>query len=249
MRATGGRPDGRRALQVTSLKHEQIAATLAQEIRAGQMIRGRQLPGESALAERFSVSRNTVRAALHELSEAGLIATRSGKGSFVTYDGRLLDVQAGWAHALREQGVDVTVEVLQLARVCDDALAVSLDISTPDFIAIDRVRRLPDGRAISLERSRVPLTPDTEDLPTRGLIDDSLTRSLADRGLVGARGEQRVNARPLSAVEAGILGRTESDWFLHAVRTTRSTTGRLVEHVDSVLDPVHFELRLEFGDE
>ena len=49
------------------LKHEEIAAVLAREIRAGELPTGDQLPGETALAERFSVSRNTVRAALSEL--------------------------------------------------------------------------------------------------------------------------------------------------------------------------------------
>ncbi|HQJ34652.1 MAG TPA: GntR family transcriptional regulator, partial [Rhodoglobus sp.] len=44
------------------LKHEEIAAVLAREIRAGELPTGDQLPGETALAERFSVSRNTVRA-------------------------------------------------------------------------------------------------------------------------------------------------------------------------------------------
>ena len=65
------------------LKHERIAATLASEIAAGRLAPGAQLPGEVALAQRFGVSRTTVRTALAELSEGGLIATRTGKGSFV----------------------------------------------------------------------------------------------------------------------------------------------------------------------
>ena len=74
---TRGRP-GR-----VPLKHERISATLAAEITAGRLAPGAQLPGEVALAQRFGVSRTTVRAALAELSEAGLLATRTGKGSFV----------------------------------------------------------------------------------------------------------------------------------------------------------------------
>lgn len=45
----------------TPLKHEQIAAALERDIRSGVVAHGGQLPGETTLAERFSVSRNTVR--------------------------------------------------------------------------------------------------------------------------------------------------------------------------------------------
>ena len=63
-----------------ALKHQAIARVLEREIRAGELPTGDQLPGETALAERFSVSRNTVRAALSDLSRAGLISTRSEIG-------------------------------------------------------------------------------------------------------------------------------------------------------------------------
>ena len=66
--------------RVSGLKHEEIARILTHEIRDGQVAYGLKLPGETTLAERFSVSRNTVRAALTQLGRAGLISTRSGKG-------------------------------------------------------------------------------------------------------------------------------------------------------------------------
>ncbi|MDT7697164.1 MAG: GntR family transcriptional regulator, partial [Pseudonocardiales bacterium] len=62
--------------EVAQLKHERIAQVLEREIRRGRLSYGERLPGESALAQRFSVSRNTVRAALSELGDAGLITTR-----------------------------------------------------------------------------------------------------------------------------------------------------------------------------
>lgn len=233
----------------TSLKHEQIAAELERDIRTGRMVRGLRLPGETALADRFAVSRNTVRAALRELSDAGLIATRSGKGSFVTYDGRTLDVRAGWAHALRQQGVDVETDVLRLEQIVDEALARALAIGSAEFIAVDRVRTVRGGAAISFERSRIPVDDRTAGLPQVGLTDGSVARTLEERGLFGVRGEQRVNARSLTVEEGRILGRDPSEWFLHTVRTTWSADGRVVEYVDSVLDPLRFEVRMEFGDD
>ena len=62
----------------------QIAETLTKEIANGQHPEGAQLPTEAALAERFDVNRHTVRRALAELADAGLVRTRRGAGSYVS---------------------------------------------------------------------------------------------------------------------------------------------------------------------
>ncbi|MDQ1608060.1 MAG: GntR family transcriptional regulator [Microbacteriaceae bacterium] len=232
----------------TPLKHEQIAAALERDIRSGVVTHGGQLPGETTLAERFSVSRNTVRAALAELSREGLIITRSGKGSFVTYDERPLDARLGWAEALQHDGVETRFEVLRLEQIRDDALAGTLGVDSPDFIAIDRLRTVVGGPAIAFERSRLPVTPATAGMPERGL-PSSLTQALVEAGLIASHGEQRVGARPLTPEEAAELGRAAADWFLCDHRTMWSADGRLVEDVESLLDPTHFGLRLQFAEE
>ena len=48
------------------------------------------LPGEHQLAEEFAVSRGTLREALAELKRRNYIATQSGVGSIVTFDGMVL---------------------------------------------------------------------------------------------------------------------------------------------------------------
>ena len=232
--------------EVARLKHEQIAEVLGREIRRGRLGYGDRLPGESALAQRFSVSRNTVRAALSELGDAGLITTRSGKGSFVTFDGQRLDDRHGWAQALRDRGAELTVTVLRCARVHDAGLAKRLGVPGPEFIAVDRVRAQRSGRTVSYECSRVPLTEATSAIPERGLVGGSLTRTLTEAGLVVARGEQWVSARQPSAPEAAAMGRDYADWFLAVRRTNWTADDKLVEHVESLLDPAHFQLHQTF---
>jgi GntR family transcriptional regulator len=232
--------------EVAQLKHQRIAQVLEREIRRGRLSYGERLPGESALAQRFSVSRNTVRAALSELGDAGLITTRSGKGSFVTFDGRLLDDRKGWAQALRDSGAELTVTVVRCAVIHDLGLAKRLGVPDPEFVAIDRVRAQPGGRAVSYECSRVPVTAATSAIPERGLLDGSLTRTLTEAGLVVARAEQWVSGRRPTEREAAAMGRDWADWFL-AVRRTNWTGGdELVEYVESLLDPAHFQLRQTF---
>jgi GntR family transcriptional regulator len=138
--------------------------------------------------------------------------------------------------------------VLRLERIRDYGLAGTLGVDSPDFIAIDRLRTIVGGGAIALERSRVPVTPVTAGMPERGL-PTSLTQTLMDAGLIASHGEQRVGARLLTAAEAQELGRAATDWFLCDHRTTWSADGELVEDVESLLDPTHFGLRLQFSED
>ena len=55
-------------------------------IAQGVYQKGDLLPSEKELIEMMGVSRITVRKALQILSEAGVIETRKGKGSFVAVD-------------------------------------------------------------------------------------------------------------------------------------------------------------------
>jgi len=61
----------------------QLADLLRREIRDGQRAPGSQLPTEAEFLERYKVSRTTVRAALQQLVNEGLVVTRKGYGSYV----------------------------------------------------------------------------------------------------------------------------------------------------------------------
>ncbi|QEO08564.1 FadR/GntR family transcriptional regulator [Protaetiibacter larvae] len=65
---------------------EDTIARLMQTIRLGVVPPGGALPAERELATRFSVSRDTVREAIKELSDAGYLSARRGRygGTFVT---------------------------------------------------------------------------------------------------------------------------------------------------------------------
>lgn len=91
---------------------------------------------------------------------------------------------------------------------------------TDQFIALDRRRRTTDGTAVSLERSLMPASGGLESLPRVGLIDNSLTITLAAYDYVGAGGDQWIDAEPLSDADAELLGRPAGSVFLKASRTT-----------------------------
>ncbi len=60
-----------------------IAATLRGEIAEGAYAPGARLPTEAELSARFGVNRHTLRRALADLAEAGVVVPRRGSGVFV----------------------------------------------------------------------------------------------------------------------------------------------------------------------
>lgn len=225
-------------------KHHRISRILAEEIRAGVHADGSKLPGEHTLRERFGVSRTTVRQALNELGEQGLIATHAGIGSFVTFDGTPLDNRLGWTQALADQGTELTTEVLRFETVTDQQLAAALGLATTGFVALDRVRRLPDGRGISLERSRVPAVGALAGLAERGLEDGSLHKALVAAGRIADSGEARISVSGIDEADAATLRRSPGEAFLHQSQVFRAADGSVVEQVTSLLDPSRFQLHV-----
>ncbi len=228
-------------------KPERVAASIEAEIRDGSLGHGDPLASESALVRRFSVSRTTVRRGLELLAARGLIETRVGIGSFVTFDGKVLDSNVGWAVALNGRDIQLTTRVLRIAKA-------RMDLNAPGFnpddqvLAVDRVRyRSGDGRGLTLERSRMHWREDFVDIITFGLEEDSLSRTLLNRGLVAAKGEEWANIqRSLSLAETRMMNRPADEPMLCVKRLTRAANDSVVEYVETLLDADYFGLRMEF---
>jgi GntR family transcriptional regulator len=88
-----------------------LEARLVEEARPGD-----RLPSEAELSEQFDVNRLTVRRALNELNQRGLIETVHGKGSFVASPVVRYDISAGrdasFTRSMRELGHRVSIRLL-----------------------------------------------------------------------------------------------------------------------------------------
>lgn len=228
------------------LKHERLMAELAELIRSGKLAAGDRLPGEHALAERYGVSRNTVRQALSALKGEGLISTAPGAGSFVTYDGRAIDARVGWSWSKALSDVRV-VAVLRFETVRDGSLADQLGLDSDEFLALDRVRADAENLRVTLERSRLPYRPELEGFVAAGLVNGSLTESLLAVGLAPYGGEETAELYRLDDEDARILERDPGEPFLRLTSTVTDVEQRVIEHVVSLLEPSHFRLHRRVG--
>src|SRR5436190_2423007 len=69
---------------MTGPLYRQIADNLRHRIEMGGLGEGARVPTEDQLMASYHASRNTVRAALKELTTRGLVYTLHGKGTFVS---------------------------------------------------------------------------------------------------------------------------------------------------------------------
>jgi DNA-binding GntR family transcriptional regulator len=63
--------------------YAQVVHHIAEQIRTGRLPAGARLPAERDLAEQYGVAVNTVRRAVRDLREQGLVITVPVKGTFV----------------------------------------------------------------------------------------------------------------------------------------------------------------------
>jgi GntR family transcriptional regulator len=228
-------------------KYQRIAEHLKRDIETGVFRPEERLPGEFELARSFDVSRSTIRQALSNLQEAGLIETWGGAGSFVCYNGARLDDELGWSRALARQGVQAAPRILRFEQVDDPGLATELALPSPLFLALDRVRSAGADKPISLERSRLPWQADFATTLQQGLVGGSLRRTMDSLGIRPVGGSESVELVRLARDDAKELRQTEGEPFLATRRIAHDASGSIVEYVRSLLHPGHFTLQLNFG--
>jgi GntR family transcriptional regulator len=139
--------------------YERIKGALREGIRNGHYAPASLLPSEAALGAHFNASRITVRQALADLQNEGLIFRRHGKGSFVSQPKAFQNVTAlqGFAEAMSAHGHAIRNRVLKLQTVpapTDVAQALQLAPDTP-VTELHRVRLL-DQVPVSLEVTWLP---------------------------------------------------------------------------------------------
>jgi GntR family transcriptional regulator, transcriptional repressor for pyruvate dehydrogenase complex len=154
------RSAGARNGLIEPIKKTRVAEEIADRIRMlmldGTFPAGRPLPAERQLAERFRVSRGSVRDAFRTLETIGLIVTRHGQGTFP----QELDVErlvAPLASVLSYRH-DLQDELLDVRRMFEPAVArvAATRVTEEDLADLHRIletqrRKLKAGRSAIVE--------------------------------------------------------------------------------------------------
>jgi len=132
--------------------YQEITDELLGEIRSGKVPVGQMMPTEMELRDRFGVSRHTIREAIRQLGEMGLLTRQAGLGTIV----KATEAKGAYTQsiasldALLRYPPDTTLEVRSSEPVsATPALAETLGCKVgEDWMHISGLRSLNEGKPI-----------------------------------------------------------------------------------------------------
>ncbi len=137
--------------------YQQLMLRLKNDIIAGVYPPGGRIPSEQLLCETYGVSRVTVRKALLDLVQEGLLVRRQGKGTFVADKRLQRDLQhiTSFSDACRNMGRTAGTKLISVTREAaqpDDVEKLGAQ-EGEEVLEVCRVR-LCDGEPVMLEINR-----------------------------------------------------------------------------------------------
>jgi GntR family transcriptional regulator len=176
----------------------QLKKLLEEQIGSGKWVPGERVPSEPAICRQYALSRTTVRQALSELENEGVIRKEKGRGTFVSQPRSaswLLQSSHGFYDEAVRTGHRVTSRVLRrdvevLPEWAADALALP---PGSEGVTVERLRAI-DERLVMYVLNHLP--PElTETVLTADLENGSLYGVLErERGLTVVGGRRVVEA-------------------------------------------------------
>ncbi|THV20607.1 GntR family transcriptional regulator [Peteryoungia ipomoeae] len=199
-------------------------------VATGRLKHGDALPAERDIAEAANISRVTVRKAIDELVNEGLLVRRRGSGTFVVKPvARMqqpLSQLTSFTEDMRRRGMTAGSRWIGRGLFYPNAEeTMMLGLNGGARVArIDRLRTA-DDMPIALERTSLPedLLPDPE------AIEDSLYLCLLKAGIRPVRANQRISAVLLKDDETKLLGVPPGSAALSVQRIAYLESGRVME--------------------
>lgn len=224
----------------------QIVDHIREAIESRTLKPGDALPSERELAQHYGVSRMTVRQALDQLADEGLLERRRGAGTFVAEARKIehgLELTS-FTEDMARRGFTASSQILEFGQVpAPGDIARRLD-EAPSF-PVWRVRRLrlADGEPMAVETTHLS-TRLVPALPPEAL-SGSLYQFLQERyGLHPFEAEQSYEASLARAGDADLLGIRVGAPVLFVTRTTMDVRLRPFECVRSVYRADRYRLTI-----
>lgn len=215
-------------------RHRQLSAEFRDRIARGMWPEGGAIPSEAQLCAEFEVSRGPVRQALATLRSEGLLVVSQGRQTRVRQGALSQPVEvfvsfSEWAVSTGSTPGQRTVEIAR--RHCPERIARELQVAEGDqIVQLLRIRSL-DGVPTMVERTNYVL--DVGNLLFGFDTDSGSTfRYLMDHGVDLFEARHVIDAVGADQVDAEALGVPEGTPLLRELRTTRDSSGRVLEYAE-----------------
>ena len=228
--------------------YAQLVGIIKHYISSGALSVGDLLPSETELCRALRISRNTVRQAIGELEDEGLVVRKRGKGTFVTDP------------ASNRRGVrySFTTEISSLGKTPSSTL-VDFGVIMPPRAICEKMElqegtavycftriRNADGEPLILETSYYPqyIYPNL----TRDMVQTHSFYSLLYHvGITPFSAEDTYESVILDDARAHLLGVPEGSCAFYHQRRTKTEDGRIYEYTLSYMraDRVRLDVHMQ----
>jgi GntR family transcriptional regulator len=184
----------------------QAATLIREQIDEGALKAGSRLPPERELCQQLGISRVTLRKALNQLVEAGVLNSSHGRGWFVAKTAAKREwpkTLESFSETAARMGLEPQSEVLR-AEVAPASFDEADDLSIvpgTDLFHLERVRLL-DGVPIALDLTQIAVAVLPEVVRADFTKGQSLYTTLAQAGVEPVRADSTIEAREAHASEA-----------------------------------------------
>ncbi|NLQ61494.1 GntR family transcriptional regulator [Streptococcus mutans] len=222
--------------------HDQIK----KEIDEGLWKIGDRLPSERDLAERFEVSRMTLRQAITLLVEEGILERRVGSGTYIA-SSRVQEKMRGttsFTEIVKSQGKTPSTKLISYRRVHPSEQEIKfLDIKPKSYIIrMERVRYADD----------IPVVFEVTAIPEKIIksfkkeaITKHFFKTLTDHGFVIGKSQQTISASNANEMTADYLAISRGHAVLTLAQVSYFENGMPFEYVRSQYVGERFEFYLE----
>lgn len=209
-----------------------IANSLTDDISQGRYSTGAKLPAEAQLAAKFGVNRHTVRRALAEMADQGLVHARRGSGVFVaaTPTDYAIGKRVRFHQNIAKGGQTPAKRILSLeTRGAGKSEAAALRLEPGELVHVYDGLSLADEQPVALFQSIFPAAPLPE-LPSALQQAQSVTAALKICGIADfTRAETRITAKLANATQALHLRISEGAPVLRTTGVNIDPDGRPIE--------------------
>lgn len=208
----------------------QVAQELERLIESGELPAGTRLDNEIILADRFGLSRPTLRRAIAYLVDRGLLVRRRGVGTQVVQPQVRRTVELTSLYDdLNAAGRRPRTLVRSLrVEPATDAVAMALGLTAgAEVYVLERLRSAGD-EPLALMHNHVPAG--LVELSEESLAEHGLYELLRGAGITLKIASQRIGARSATAAEARLLGEPRGAPLLTMTRTVYDEVGAGVEY-------------------
>lgn len=211
--------------------YHQLAEQFQQAITDGTLQPGDPFENEVAIAERLHLSRPTVRRAIQELVDQGLVIRRRGLGTTVA--NRKVHRKVGLTSLyddLRSADRKPRTDLLELELVEDETAAVGLDLPADTPLLFILRLRFAGESPLAVLRNWLP--PAYHDLTAAELTSGGMYEALQARGARPVVARQSFGARMPRADERRLLELKGTQPLLTMTRLAFDAAGHAVEYGD-----------------